>query len=85
MNLSFPKTFMESSPVTALQTPGPDKTGPVPAPPSEKLIPVEKLLKEMAEEKIPAGNGRPAALPRQETFPAPMPAGTSAPQNPPKK
>jgi pilus assembly protein CpaC len=84
MNLPFPKTFLESSPATALQTPGPDKTGPVPAPPSQKSIPVEKLLKEMAEEKGPDGNGRPGGS-RQEGYPMPMPSTTPAQQNSSKK
>jgi len=51
MNLTFPKPFMESSAESALRTPGADKTGPVPPPPSDKSMPVEKLLKSMAEEK----------------------------------
>lgn len=58
MELPYPEKFLDSSPVTALQTPGPDKTGPAPAPLSDKAIPVEKLLQDMAEDKARAqGHG----------------------------
>jgi pilus assembly protein CpaC len=85
MDLPFPKSFMESSGVSALQTPGPDKTGPVPPLPAEKSIPVEKLLKEMAEEKGRDGNGRPNSGTQQEANQMQMPPIAPASQNPPKK
>jgi pilus assembly protein CpaC len=85
LNLSYPKSFMDSSPVTAVQTPGPDKTGPPPSPPGDKPIPVEKLLSDMAEQKARDENGRPGGGSPQTANPMPMPAVTSAPQNPTKK
>jgi len=85
MNLSYPKTFMDSSPVTALQAPGPGKTGPVPAPPSEKSIPVEKLLQDIAAEKGSEGKGRTNGGVPSEAYQMPMPSAAPGPQNSSKK
>jgi pilus assembly protein CpaC len=87
MNVPFPKPFLESSPESALRTPGADKTGPVPVPPSEKAIPVEKLLKSMADEKAREGNGRTNSAGSQQdsTKEMQMPAISPASQNSSKK
>jgi pilus assembly protein CpaC len=85
LNLPFPKSFMDSSPVTALQTPGPEKTGPPPSLPGDKPIPVEKLLSDIAERKARDENGRPGGGSPQQANQMPMPAVTSGPQNPTKK
>ena len=83
MNLPFPKTFLESDPVTAVQTPGPDKTGPVPAPRSEKSMPVEKLLKELTDEAARGANRLTGGS--QDANQLPMPTTSGASQNSSKK
>jgi pilus assembly protein CpaC len=83
MSLPFPKTFMESVPVTAVQTPGPDKTGPVPPTRPEKSIPVEKLLKDKADDASRDANRRPGSP--QNAPQMPMPAITGSNQNSSKK
>ena len=80
MNLSYPKPFLESSPASALRTPGSDGSGPVVVTPPEKAIPVENLLKSMADEKAQGGTGRPGRGEAQEDPRTEMPAPPSAPQ-----
>ena len=84
LNLSFPKPFLPSSPESALRTPGADKTGPVPPPPSTKSIPVETLLKTMADEQERDAKARSGGVGMQDSN-----KGTSmttpASANPPKK
>jgi pilus assembly protein CpaC len=45
--LPYPQKFMESSPESALRTPGMASTGPVPVQPPAKSMPVEKLIQSM--------------------------------------
>jgi pilus assembly protein CpaC len=83
MELPFPKPFLDSSPASAVQTPGPDKTGPAPVLP-EKSMPVEKLISDMEEEALRDASRRAGgSQPRMSQ--APPPALTGAPQPPSKK
>lgn len=81
MNPPYPKAFLESSPESALRAPGSDKPGPVPVTPSEKAIPVEKLLQSMAEEKAEDDKGRAGPWGAPEDLPKEMPRPASTPQN----
>jgi pilus assembly protein CpaC len=83
MELTFPKPFLESSPESALHTPGSEKTGPVPQPPADKSIPFEKLLESMADEKVRDENGRKSGPQQDIMMQTPGPRTTS--QSLPKK
>lgn len=85
MSLSYPKPFMESSPESAVRTPGVDKTGPVAPPPADKTIPVEKLLKSMADEKAREENGRKNAPQQDIMSQIQTPATPTTSQSSPKK
>ena len=78
LNLSFPKPFMESSPESALRTPGADKTGPASSAPSEP-IPFEDLVKSLTPEKPLTPNANVGGGAAQQSGMPPMaaaPAGT---------
>jgi pilus assembly protein CpaC len=49
-DLSYPKPFMDSSPESALRTPGAATTGPVPEVPRTKRMPAEKLRESLRPE-----------------------------------
>jgi pilus assembly protein CpaC len=83
-DLSFPKPFLDSDPVSAVQTPGPDKTGPVPPLPRGKSVPVETLLKDMAEDAARDANRRTGGS-SQDTNQLPMPAMPGSSQNQSKR
>jgi pilus assembly protein CpaC len=51
MELSYPKTFLESGPDTAVRTPG-GATGPLPAAPRPNTMPVEKLRESLRSRKL---------------------------------
>jgi pilus assembly protein CpaC len=74
MTLNYPKQFMNSSPESAVRTPGVEQTGPAQVVPVQS-IPVEKLLKSLTPEKSlntsdtrnPAGGSQ-----QQDMIPAPQ-------------
>jgi pilus assembly protein CpaC len=75
MNLPYPKPFLESSPESAVRTPGIASTGPVPVTPPVQSIPVEKLIHSMKPEKPLTGNtgngNSPDNAPQREDTSAP--------------
>ena len=79
-NLQFPERFLDSKPPAAL-TSGPDRAGP-PAP-AAKSIPVEQLLKSLADEKSRDSKDRSGS--QQDATQLQMPAITSPSQNSSKK
>jgi pilus assembly protein CpaC len=81
MNLPFPKPFLESDPVSAVQSPGPDKTGPVPALRREKTVPVEKLLKDLGEDAARDANRKTGGSQEANQLPMPTMSGSSQSQS----
>ena len=64
--LNYPQPFIKANSPVPMRQPGIDKTGPVPAQPDAKSIPVEQLVQ-------PQKQGQAAAAPNQEVVPAQQP------------
>jgi pilus assembly protein CpaC len=86
MNLTYPKQFLESSPESAVRTPGMATTGPVPVTPPAPSIPVEKLIDSMKSVKplkVTTGSGN-SSDNQPDTNANQVPEMMPAPQNPPR-